>query len=495
MRSWVWSSLALALGLALGLAACAGQGSDQAQQESADQDQADTATPAGGQEEAGEAGASAVARPSTAGALRVEGTKLVASDGSPVQLRGVSTHGLAWFPQYVNQDLFSQLANDWDANVVRLALYSAESGGYTTGGDQAAQRKLVEDGVAYATAADMYAIVDWHVLGDANPQVHKEEAKAFFDTVSADLAGYDNVIYEICNEPNGSTTWADVRAYAEEVIPVIRAHDPDAVIVVGTPEWSQRVDQAAADPLDEGNVMYALHFYAATHKDDLRQRMRDAVAAGLPVFVTEFGICDASGNGAIDEASADEWVSAMDELGVSWCMWSLCNKDESASVIAAGCDKVSGLDGEDLAPAGAWLKATLLSEAAGEGVAPAGSAVAGGASGAGAASTAPASGTTGEAGSNLSGSSGSLTWQARVTNSWPEGGRTCYQYDLTLTNGGDAVTSWSLEVPLAEGFALKDGWNGTYQADGATLRISNASYNGEVAAGGTVADIGFQVIL
>lgn len=295
------------------------------------------------------------ATPSTAGPLHVEGTQLMSANGQPVQLRGVSTHGLSWFPEYVNQDLFDELRTDWNANVVRLALYTAEYNGYNTGGDQAQLRQLVLDGVEYARNADLYAVVDWHTLSDGDPNAYVDAAIAYFDEMSRTLAGADNVLYEICNEPNGGTSWASVKAYAERVIPVIRANDPDAVVLVGTPEWSQRLDEAAADPLAFENVMYTLHFYAATHQQDLRDVLASAVSGGLPVFVSEFGICDASGNGAIDIASADAWVALMDQLDVSYICWNLSNKDEASALIHPSIAKTSGFAEDDLSAEGQWL--------------------------------------------------------------------------------------------------------------------------------------------
>lgn len=302
------------------------------------------------------------ATPSTAGALSVRGAQLVGEDGDPVQLRGVSTHGLAWFPGYVNRELFGELRSDWGANVVRLALYTAENGGYCTDGDRAKLQELVEDGVDHTTEADLYAIVDWHVLSDADPNEHVDDAKAFFGAMAERYADHDNVIYEICNEPNGDTSWADIKRYADEVIPVIREHAPDAVVLVGTPTWSQRVDEAAADPLDFDNVMYTLHFYAATHQQDLRDRLQTAVEAGLPVFVSEFGICDASGSGAVDYASADAWVDLMDSLDVGYVCWNLSNKDESSALFKPGCDKTSGFERDDLSEEGVWLWDVLHGE-------------------------------------------------------------------------------------------------------------------------------------
>lgn len=180
-------------------------------------------------------------------------------NGRPVQLRGISTHGLAWFPDYVNEDCFRQLHEEWQANVIRLAMYTAEYGGYCTGGDREALKKLIHDGVSFAERQDMYAVIDWHILSDSNPNTYLEDAKAFFGEMAGKYAGSDHVLYEICNEPNGSTSWGEIKAYAEQVIPVIRSQDEDAVILVGTPNWSQYVDQAAADPIASyENIMLSL---------------------------------------------------------------------------------------------------------------------------------------------------------------------------------------------------------------------------------------------
>lgn len=412
------------------------------------------------------------ARPSTAGALHVEGAHLVNQDGEPVVLFGASTHGLSWFPQYVNGQLFNELSG-WGANVVRLALYTEESGGWCTDGDQAMLRKLVVDGVRYATNADMYVIVDWHILSDGDPRTHVDEAKAFWADISAELKGRNNVIYEICNEPNGATTWADVKAYAEQVIPVIRANDSRAVIIVGTPEWSQRVDQAAADPLRDTNVMYALHYYAATHGEDLRDRLTTAVQGGLPVFVSEFGICDASGDGEIDEASADAWLATLDDLGVSRVMWSLCNKAEAASIIASSCNKTAGLADGDLATAGTWLKARLGRDDAAMTNKPA------------ATQAAPGTATFEQ---------GDLTVSVKLENSWQVDDKMCYQYALTLKNNGGGRASWKVNLPFTEAPEFQSGWNAVYEVVGNELVVECVDYNGLMEEGATLTGIGFQVL-
>lgn len=290
------------------------------------------------------------------GALHVENGKLTDEHGATVQLYGMSTHGIAWFPQYINYDSFRTLRDDWNTNCIRLAMYTAEYGGYCAGGDKEQLKQLVKDGVSYATDLGMYVIVDWHILSDCDPNQNKEEAIAFFREMTEAFADNDNVLYEICNEPNGGTSWDSIKSYAQEVIPVIRAQKPDAVILVGTPTWSQEIDKAAASPLDDSNVMYTLHFYAGTHKDDLRNRLETCVQNGLPVFVSEFGMCDASGNGANDFDSTTKWLDLLNKYQISFCCWNLANKDESSSVFKASSTALSDWTDNDFNESGRWIR-------------------------------------------------------------------------------------------------------------------------------------------
>lgn len=428
--------------------------------------------------EAAEKAAPDVAAPSNSGKLKLDGTQIVSESGTPVQLRGVSTHGLAWFPGYVNQDFFNELRQDWGANVVRLAMYTAESGGYCSDGNKDELMALIDEGVQYATEADLYVIIDWHILSDNNPLTNKDEALAFFKEVSAKYASYNNVIYEICNEPNGGTTWDEIKEYANEVIPVIRENDPNSLIICGTPTWSQDVDIAAQSPLDFDNVLYTLHFYAATHKDDLRNKLSSAIEAGLPIFVSEYGICDASGNGQIDYDSANAWVDLMDSYGVSYCCWNLSNKDEASALFKASCTKTSGFTADDLSDEGLWLVGVLGSTGfSGEALEAAESA---------AAEAAAANTYTQE--------NAGVTWQVTKANSWEANGETFIQYNMTITNeSGSSIDGWSVSIEFNEVPSLSDSWNGTYTVEGNTIRISNVDYNGSIANGASVGDVGFIV--
>ncbi len=291
------------------------------------------------------------------GALSVKGTDLVDKSGKQYQLKGVSTHGLAWFPDYVNKDAFTTFRDDWGANVIRLAMYTDEGGGYCTDGNKDNLKKLVKKGIDEATELGMYVIVDWHILHDLTPLKYENEAKKFFEEFSSEYKDSDNIIYEICNEPNGGTGWADVKKYAEDIIPIIRKNDDNAIIVVGTPTWSQDVDEAAKDPIKGyDNIMYTLHFYAATHKDDLRKKLTKAKNAGLPIFITEFSICEASGNGSVDYDSAKAWFDLISENNLSYCAWNVSNKDEKSSLIKSNVSKKSGWSEDDLSETGVYIK-------------------------------------------------------------------------------------------------------------------------------------------
>ena len=307
-------------------------------------------------------------------------------------------------------------------------MYTAESGGYCTDGDKEYLKNLVRRGVEYAANQDLYVIVDWHILSDGNPNQYTAEAIDFFAQMTKEFSGYENVIYEICNEPNGGTSWGEIKSYAQKVIPVIRANAPDAVILVGTPNWSQYVNEAAADPITGyDNIMYTLHFYAATHKDDLRNTMTAAIDAGLPVFVSEYGICDASGNGGIDEAQANAWVQVMDQYKVSYVAWNISNKNETSAIIQSAVEKTSGFSEEDLSDSGRWLYQILTGDAlpADSGQAPAV-----------------------QSGSrNTAVQSGDMKVTAVLDNSWEANGQQFYQYMLTVKNTSDQpCESWKADL-------------------------------------------------
>ena len=299
---------------------------------------------------------SILARPNENGALHVDGTKLVDENGETAELRGVSTHGLTWFPKFINEELFNEVSSQWGANLIRLANYSEE---YSKGKEKESL-KLVEKGIEYAVESDMYVIVDWHVLEEKNPLTNLSDAIDFFYKISKKYKDVSNVIYEICNEPNGDTTWTEIKEYASCVIPIIKSQNPDAVIIVGTPDYDRDLVVAQKDPIEGySNIMYAFHFYAASHKEEMRNTLENAIADGLPIFVSECGLSEESGDGELDLKEAKLWFNLLSENQIPFTIWSLSNKDESSAMIKSSVYHKGYITDDELTISGKAVKTIL----------------------------------------------------------------------------------------------------------------------------------------
>ncbi|MDR2702554.1 MAG: glycoside hydrolase family 5 protein [Spirochaetaceae bacterium] len=271
------------------------------------------------------------------GQLRVEGPRLLTADGRPLQLRGISSYGLQYAAKYANEGVLRWLRDDWNMQIWRAAMYLSE-GGYIT---QPSQKERVVDSVEAALNLGLYVIIDWHVHLDRNPQMYQKYALDFFSEMAQRYGSYPNVLYEICNEPNGKdVTWNGViKPYAEAVIAEIRKYDPDNIIIVGTPTWSQDVDIAARDPIQGTNIMYTLHFYAGTHGQELRDKAEKAIEKGLALFVTECGTSKATGGGGVFEDKFMEWLTFLKKHQISWVNWSLTNKGEDSGLLVMNADR------------------------------------------------------------------------------------------------------------------------------------------------------------
>ncbi len=260
-------------------------------------------------------------------ALRVSGTKLVDESGKTVVLHGMSFGWHNLWPRFYNAGAVHELVSKWKSTVVRTSMgIELNDKGYLK--DPETSEKLITAVVDACIKENVYVIIDWH---DHN--IHLDEAKVFFDKMSKKYGGYTNVIYEIFNEPDYET-WSEVKAYSEEVIRTIRANDPDNIILVGSPRWDQDVHLPAADPIKGfDNLMYTMHFYAATHKKWLRDRTDEAMQNGLPIFISECAGMEATGDGPVDHAEWKAYVEWMDKNELSWVAWSVSDKNETCSVL------------------------------------------------------------------------------------------------------------------------------------------------------------------
>lgn len=286
------------------------------------------------------------------GRLRTEKNRIVGEHGRPVSVAGVSFFWSQWMGRFYTAQTVAWLVRDWRANIVRAALGVGRRDGYLFTPET--QRKHVRTVVDAAVAQDIYVIIDWH---DHQAHLHADQAVAFFQEMARDYGHHPHVIYEIFNEPLRDASWPrEVKPYAERVIAAIRAIDPDNLIVVGTPAWSQDVDIAAADPLDDPNVAYSLHFYAGTHKHNLRAKAEKALQLGAALFVTEWGTCNANGDGPIDEASVQEWLAFMRRHQLSHCNWAVGDKRETSCHLQPGAASTGGWKDSELTPSGRFVR-------------------------------------------------------------------------------------------------------------------------------------------
>lgn len=295
------------------------------------------------------------------GALSIVDGQIVDANGEPVTLRGMSLFWSQWAPQYYSRETVDWLASDWKVTAIRAAIAAEGEDSALNHFDReiAKASRVIEA----AAANGIYVLVDWHAHHD-----HAAEAEAFLTEIARRYGHLPNLIYEPFNEPlrDGVDWSANVKPYHERVIAAIRQIDPDNLIIVGSPSWSQDVDIAAQDPLAGANIGYTLHYYAATHKEDLRARADAALDAGIALMITEFGLVEATGDGPIDLESANAWWDWAEANGISWLNWSITDKDETSAALRPGTPPANWTE-DDLTQSGKILRARLRAAAQAEG--------------------------------------------------------------------------------------------------------------------------------
>ena len=265
------------------------------------------------------------------GRLSIKGPYIENEHGEVVQLTGIGSHGLQWFPQFYSKEAIRYLVEEWGVTVIRPAMYT-EEGGYI---HNRSVKYRMFDAIDAAIELGVYVIVDWHILRDGNPMQHVNEAKEFFREVSSRYPNHQNIIYEICNEPNGwGASWeGSIKPYANQVIPVIRELSPDNIIIVGTPAWSSDILAVEHSRLQFNNIAYALHFYGNHDGDGQRRNVLRLHQKGISIFVSEWGTSSTSGDGGPYVDQSKRWINFMRDHKVSWVNWNFSNHRESSAAL------------------------------------------------------------------------------------------------------------------------------------------------------------------
>ena len=287
------------------------------------------------------------------GQLSVKGTQLVDKNQNPIVLRGVSFGWHSMWPRFYNAKAVDWLKKDFNCTVVRAAL-GIEIGEYPYLKATEFSKEKLEAVVKGAIKSDIYVIIDWH-----SHNINLQEAKVFFAEMSKKYGKYPNVNYEVFNEPDYET-WPEVKAYSEDVIKGIRANDPDNIILFGSPKWDQEVQLPAQDPIKGfDNLMYTMHFYAATHEKWLRDRTDEAIKSGLPIFVSESAGMEATGDGPLNVKAWEEYIEWMESRKLSWITWSVSDKDETCSMLYKTAKSEGNWKDSDLKESGKKTRAYL----------------------------------------------------------------------------------------------------------------------------------------
>ncbi|MFB9110883.1 glycoside hydrolase family 5 protein [Flavobacterium gyeonganense] len=288
------------------------------------------------------------------GQLSVQGTQLVDQDNNPIVLRGMSFGWHSMWPRFYNEKAVKWLKKDFNCNVVRAAM-GIELGNMSYIKESQFSKDKIEAVIKGAIKSDIYVIIDWH-----SHNINLEEAKAFFAEISKKYSKYPNIIYEVFNEPDDET-WPQIKEYAEEVIKIIRSNDPKNIILVGSPHWDQDVHLPAADPiLGYTNIMYTMHFYAATHGKELRDRTDQAIKSGLPIFISESAGMEATGDGPLNMNAWQEYIDWMESRKLSWITWSVSDKDETCSILKKSAKSEGKWKDTDLKESGIKVREFLI---------------------------------------------------------------------------------------------------------------------------------------
>lgn len=295
------------------------------------------------------------------GNLRISGKHIVDKNGAVTSLAGPS---FFWSNTGWGQDRFytrgavNTFARDWKAGIIRVAVGAQNDGSILK--DRRGNLTRAQTVIEAAIDNGLYVIVDWH-----SHQAEKDlgEAQAFFTHIAKKYGHTPNIIYEIYNEPLDTTDWTrTIKPHAERMIKTIRQVDPDNLIIVGTQSWSQDVDKAADNPIrGQSNILYALHFYAATHKDQLIRKAEYAINKGLPIIISEWGTVTYSGDGFMDINSTGKWMFFAKKHGLSHLSWAVSDKNETASMLRPGASSQGAWTERDLTPSGRLVRNLIRS--------------------------------------------------------------------------------------------------------------------------------------
>jgi len=279
------------------------------------------------------------------GRIAFKDGRLRSESGEPVTLRGVSLFWSQWMPQFYRTETIEWLAKDWRIDVIRASLGVGHPDFRGTADEEVAKIHAV---VLAAIKCGIFVIVDWHAH-----EKETEAAEAIMSAIAQQYGDCPNIIYETWNEPKCGLDWTqDIKSHHVRIATAIRQYAPRAPIILGTPDFSKRIVAAARSPLALENVAYSVHFYAGSHREGLREEIRQALASGVSIFVSEWGVCEADGDGVYERAETLRWLNFLNENQIGHVNWAISDKHETCAALRPGASPLGGWNSSNLTPSG-----------------------------------------------------------------------------------------------------------------------------------------------
>lgn len=234
--------------------------------------------------------------------LHVEGNQIKDSSGANVLLRGYSIlppqhntecHYCHSKPTDTVIDMATDATAGWYPTMIRIGVDDTNG---ALSNPSVLFSQYLDPHVQHAIAKNMYVIVDLHLIADFDANntgsgTAQSLVLNFWRYVAPYYANTPNVIFEVYNEPIKPDNWASWKNYIQPVVDAIKSVAPNNLIFMGGPQWSTRVNEAAANPVAGSNIVYVYHIYpnqGAPTAAALDSKFGNA-ANTIPVVITEFG--------------------------------------------------------------------------------------------------------------------------------------------------------------------------------------------------------------
>ncbi|HSW40010.1 MAG TPA: glycoside hydrolase family 5 protein [Acidobacteriota bacterium] len=300
--------------------------------------------------------------------ISVKGNRFVDPEGNTILFRGLSISDPDKLASqgHWNRNHFVKV-REMGAMVVRIPIHPVAWRGRTP----AEYIKLLDQAVDWCTELDMYIMLDWHSIGNLTTGLFQDpmyettlqETYSFWRIMARRYAGHNTVAFwELFNEPTtyrgqlGPVVWSEWKRICETAITIIRAYNPQAVVLVAGFDWAYDLTPIREAPINADNIAYVTHPYEFKRTPPWEPKWEEAfgfAAEKYPVIATEFGGATATSSDPARPAYGPAIIRYLESKGISWLVW--CFDPEWGPTLISDWDYT-------LTPAGEFAKGIMTGE-------------------------------------------------------------------------------------------------------------------------------------